>query len=57
MYVHLSEKLTLDMLSRLFYCSPSSISAYLTKAPAYPFSTCSTRCASEKPPIIFYTRT
>ena len=28
MYVHLSEKLTLDMLSQLFYCSPSSIGAY-----------------------------
>ena len=37
MYVHLSEKLTLDMLSRLFYCSPSSISAYLTKATGLSF--------------------
>lgn len=37
MYVHLSEKLTLDMLSQLFYCSPSSISAYLTKATGLSF--------------------
>lgn len=37
MYVHLSEKLTLDMLSRLFYCSPSSISAYLTKVTGLSF--------------------
>lgn len=37
MYVHLSEKLTLNMLSQLFYCSPSSISAYLTKATGLSF--------------------
>ena len=36
-YLHCSEKLTLEKLASLFYCSPSTISSYLTKTTGLSF--------------------
>ncbi len=36
-YLHCNEKLTLEKLSSLFYCSPSTISSYLTKTTGLSF--------------------
>lgn len=57
MYLHCGQKLTLQQLADVFGCSRSTVSAQITAMTGLSFSTCSTKCASAKPPTICCIRT